>query len=382
MVDTSKNFAKQVLELTNDFREENGLKPLKWDPELTEAAQKHSDNMGKQDFFEHTGKDGSKFWDRIQDAGDDNTTLAENIAAGQRTPEEVVEVWKNSPGHRGTMLNPNYEYLGVGYHQEKGDTGNVNYQHYWTQNFGGGGTPPSESDSKNDNFGTDEKGISNDKNDKDSLTAKMGKSENEKAGNSEKNDTDPLTGKMGKSENEKGSNSEKNDTEPLTGKMGKSENEKGSNSEKNDTDPLTGKMGKSENEKGSNSEKSDIDPLTGESGNDKGFSNDKDMLMGKGKNETLAGDFGSDNIFNNGTSKGENFNLDSIGKDNQGENFQVEQDSMFPTDSNFHSLGACQLSSEKWMSLKNDFLAALNQNQDNQYADFTNNRGDMSSFFG
>ncbi len=143
MVDTTKSFTKQVLKLTNDFRKENGLDPLKWDPELADAAQKHSNDMGEQDFFSHTGKDGSQPWDRTKAAGDDNTRVGENIAAGQRTPEEVVQGWIKSPGHRANMLNPNYEYLGVGYHQEKPDKGSVNYQHYWTQNFGGGGTPPS-----------------------------------------------------------------------------------------------------------------------------------------------------------------------------------------------------------------------------------------------
>ncbi len=176
MVDTTKSFTKQVLDLTNDFRKKNGLDPLKWDPELATAAQKHSDNMGRQDFFSHQGKDGSQPWDRTKAAGDDNNRVGENIAAGQRTPEEVVQGWINSPGHRANMLNPKYEYLGVGYHEEKSDKGRVNYQHYWTQNFGGGGTPPGKSNLKNESFDVDKTLDSGAEGDKDML---MGTSKNE-----------------------------------------------------------------------------------------------------------------------------------------------------------------------------------------------------------
>jgi uncharacterized protein YkwD len=54
---------------------------------------------------------------------------AENIAAGQTTPQEVVQAWMNSPGHRANILNGNYTYIGVGY--AKGGS----QRHYWTQMF-------------------------------------------------------------------------------------------------------------------------------------------------------------------------------------------------------------------------------------------------------
>jgi uncharacterized protein YkwD len=50
----------------------------------------------------------------------------ENIAMGQRTPEEVVTAWMNSPGHRANILNANFTHLGVGY---------VASGNYWTQMF-------------------------------------------------------------------------------------------------------------------------------------------------------------------------------------------------------------------------------------------------------
>ncbi|MEM7554985.1 MAG: CAP domain-containing protein, partial [Cyanobacteria bacterium P01_A01_bin.84] len=119
-------FTEEVLKLTNDFRVKNGRSRLTMNSDLSEAAQDHSEDMAKLDFFSHTGKDGSKAGDRITDAGYEWNTYGENIAAGQRTPDQVVQGWINSPGHRANMLNPNFKELGVGYFFLKNDTGNVN----------------------------------------------------------------------------------------------------------------------------------------------------------------------------------------------------------------------------------------------------------------
>ena len=136
-------FIKEVLKLTNAFRAQNGVAPLKLNDELNAAAQGHSQDMALQDFFSHTGKDGSQPWDRAKEIGYQARTMGENIAAGQRTAEAVVEGWKNSSGHRRNMLNPNYTELGVGYYFLENDTGRVNYNRYWTQLFGSGDLNPS-----------------------------------------------------------------------------------------------------------------------------------------------------------------------------------------------------------------------------------------------
>ncbi|UBF24763.1 CAP domain-containing protein [Kovacikia minuta CCNUW1] len=67
----------------------------------------------------------------------------ENIAAGYSTPEQVVQGWINSPGHRANLLNPSYTELGIGYYYLANDTGSVNYKSYWTQDFGSGDRNPS-----------------------------------------------------------------------------------------------------------------------------------------------------------------------------------------------------------------------------------------------
>ena len=112
---TNSAFVDQVLALTNQFRAQNGLAALKANLELNAAAQGHSEDMANQDYFDHTGKNGSLPWDRAKVVGYEARTMGENIAAGQTTPESVVQGWINSPGHRANLLNANFTELGVGY---------------------------------------------------------------------------------------------------------------------------------------------------------------------------------------------------------------------------------------------------------------------------
>ena len=131
-----QDFIDRVVQLTNEFRAKNGLHPLAFNGELTEAAQDHVNDMAHQDFFNHTGLDGSKPWDRAEDAGYDYQTVGENIAAGQITPKQVVREWIRSPGHRDNMLDDAFREIGVGYKHVKNDNGSINYNHYWAQVFG------------------------------------------------------------------------------------------------------------------------------------------------------------------------------------------------------------------------------------------------------
>ena len=131
-------FENEVLRLTNEFRKKNGLKALVLDTNLDETADKHSKDMAKRDYFSHTGKDGSKPWDRAKREGYESGTVGENIAAGYSSAKAVVDGWIASPGHRANMLNANYNEIGIGHYYEANDTGNVNYRHYWTQVFGKG----------------------------------------------------------------------------------------------------------------------------------------------------------------------------------------------------------------------------------------------------
>ncbi|MFJ6723029.1 CAP domain-containing protein, partial [Streptomyces sp. NPDC091259] len=121
--------AAQVIALVNKERAAAGCGPLKEDPQLRNAAQGHSDDMARRDYFEHTDPDGGDPGTRTTAAGYRWSTYGENIAKGQQTPESVMNSWMNSPGHRANILNCSFKDIGVGVHQGPGGP-------WWTQNFG------------------------------------------------------------------------------------------------------------------------------------------------------------------------------------------------------------------------------------------------------
>lgn len=134
--DGNSDFLARVVELTNQVRRQSGLSELTVNSQLQFVAQSHSRAMADQDFFSHTGQDGTQPWDRGVNAGYDYRNYGENIAAGQRTPEEVVQAWVNSPGHLENILNPAFTEIGVGYVYLQDDPGSLNYKSYWAQEFG------------------------------------------------------------------------------------------------------------------------------------------------------------------------------------------------------------------------------------------------------
>ncbi len=129
-------FITEVVVLTNIERANEGLQPLTLNSQLSATAQGHSEDMAVNDFFSHTGLDGDRLGDRAEQNNYDYRALGENIAAGQRTPAQVVQAWINSPGHRENILNPNFTEIGIGYEFLANDRGEVNFNHYWTQVFG------------------------------------------------------------------------------------------------------------------------------------------------------------------------------------------------------------------------------------------------------
>lgn len=120
---------KQILELTNAERKKRGLDELVWNEELAALARAHSADMAKRGFFNHENPDGKTPFDRMKEAKIKYTAAAENIAAGQASPENAMEAWMNSDGHRENILNPGLKELGVGLAR------GGEYGVYWTQNF-------------------------------------------------------------------------------------------------------------------------------------------------------------------------------------------------------------------------------------------------------
>lgn len=135
------SFDFQVLQLVNAERAKSGLNPLTLNEKLDVAADRYSERMALGDFFSHSDPyDGSSIGTRVAQTGYRYTSVGENLAYGQTTPEAVVQAWMNSPGHRKNILNPKYTHMGLGYFYLNPDGGNIRGQHYWTQVFGAGDT--------------------------------------------------------------------------------------------------------------------------------------------------------------------------------------------------------------------------------------------------
>ena len=107
----SASFAAQVVALCNEQRAANGLGPLTEDAALDSRAQIRAGELITS--FAHTRPDGSSCFTVIGDVS--WTTCGENIAAGYQTPQDVVNGWMNSEGHRANILNPAFTKIGVGY---------------------------------------------------------------------------------------------------------------------------------------------------------------------------------------------------------------------------------------------------------------------------
>jgi uncharacterized protein YkwD len=126
----------EVMALTNKERRQAGCPPLSRHPTLARVAQQYSQQMAQDDFFSHTGPDGSTPADRARAAGYDFRRIGENIAAGYSTPKEVVASWMESQTHRENILNCAFQETGVGHVYLDPDPGQAQWHHYWTQILG------------------------------------------------------------------------------------------------------------------------------------------------------------------------------------------------------------------------------------------------------
>ena len=111
----------------NIERAREGLKPLTYDAAIEDAALVRAKEI--QTSFSHTRPNGTSFATAMKEAGVNYRRAGENIAWGQKTPEEVVSAWMNSPSHRANIMNANYGRIGVGH------LTNARGTSYWVQLF-------------------------------------------------------------------------------------------------------------------------------------------------------------------------------------------------------------------------------------------------------
>ncbi|WP_145331680.1 CAP domain-containing protein [Paenibacillus xylanexedens] len=121
---TQSDFATQVVKLVNAERAKAGLGALASDALLDKVAMAKVKDMSNNNYFDHQSPTYGSPFDMMKQFGVTYSYAGENIAKGQKTPQEVVTAWMNSAGHRANILSKNFTQIGVGY-----------YNGYWAQEF-------------------------------------------------------------------------------------------------------------------------------------------------------------------------------------------------------------------------------------------------------
>jgi uncharacterized protein YkwD len=128
----------QVLARFNGIRAEGGPcgrteyppgRPLTRSAALDAAARAHAEDMANNSFLAHTGSDGSNPGERAERAGYDWQTVAENVASGQTSADDLAATWLESPGHCENLRDPKYSETGIAYALNPGDGRDI----YWVQ---------------------------------------------------------------------------------------------------------------------------------------------------------------------------------------------------------------------------------------------------------
>jgi uncharacterized protein YkwD len=108
-------FERAVIAKLNDARAQHGLGPLRAHHGLNRAADTHSDDMLRADFFDHPSSDGTPFERRVRRFADVDL-VGETLASlrdrngGAAT---VVQMWLESPPHRAIVLRGDFHRIGV-----------------------------------------------------------------------------------------------------------------------------------------------------------------------------------------------------------------------------------------------------------------------------
>jgi uncharacterized YkwD family protein len=122
-------YQQEVLNIVNKERAAKGLSALKFNAELSKVATTKSQDMIDKAYFAHNSPTYGSPFDMMKKFGITYKTAGENIAMGQKTPQEVMTAWMNSEGHRKNILNSSFTEIGIGIAKDK------NGRLYWTQMF-------------------------------------------------------------------------------------------------------------------------------------------------------------------------------------------------------------------------------------------------------
>lgn len=111
--DTMTADEKEVFNLINQQRTNNGLQPLKVDNEVQRVAKIKAQDMVTNNYFSHESPVYGSPFDMLKNFKVSYTTAGENIA-GNSSNSVAVNAWMNSSGHKANILNSSFNYTGIG----------------------------------------------------------------------------------------------------------------------------------------------------------------------------------------------------------------------------------------------------------------------------
>lgn len=133
----------RVVERLNAIRAEGGrcgnlefppATPLTRSAALDTAARHHAEDMASNSFLAHTGSDGSNPGERATRAGYDWDVVAENVASGQTSADDIAATWLDSGGHCANLRDAKYTETGIAFALNPGDGRDI----YWVQLYADG----------------------------------------------------------------------------------------------------------------------------------------------------------------------------------------------------------------------------------------------------
>lgn len=123
-------YQNEFLRRVNNERVKAGLKPVQLgDSNHNSAAQECAEEIATVN--SHVRPNGTKWYTVLSEYGVTDAAAGENAAWGSVSPEEVVNAWMNSEGHRANILDPEARAMGVGYYYNSSSA----WGHQWIQLF-------------------------------------------------------------------------------------------------------------------------------------------------------------------------------------------------------------------------------------------------------
>lgn len=121
---------KNLFELVNQERQKRGLRAVRFSPDLSRLARRHSQDMASREDLTHSSSDGKSYLERVIEAGFHFVAIGENVAySNSYQPEPIHKELMISPGHRENILTPGFDEVGIAAVYKEGSG------YYVTQDF-------------------------------------------------------------------------------------------------------------------------------------------------------------------------------------------------------------------------------------------------------